>query len=49
MENEKNMDSIITDSVGKVVLKNVIPAVLALLIAFVEMIAYFCVISNILC
>ena len=35
MENEKNMDSIITDSVGKVVLKNVIPAVLAMLMVLV--------------
>lgn len=35
MDNEKNMDSIITDSVSKVVLKNAIPAVLAMLMVLV--------------
>ena len=35
MDNEKNMDSIVTDSVSKVVLKNAIPAVLAMLMVLV--------------
>lgn len=35
MANEKNLDSIVTDSVGKVVLKNTIPAVLAMLMVLV--------------
>lgn len=35
MDNEKNLDSIVTDSVGKVVLKNAIPAVLAMLMVLI--------------
>lgn len=35
MDNGKNMDSIVTDSVSKVVLKNAIPAVLAMLMVLV--------------
>ena len=35
MDSEKNLDSIVTDSVAKVVLKNAIPAVLAMLMVLV--------------
>ncbi|MDO4175745.1 MAG: hypothetical protein Q4D42_13370 [Eubacteriales bacterium] len=35
MDNEKNLDSIVTDSVAKVVLKHTIPAVLAMLMVLI--------------